>query len=229
VESESMSFLADLHWPGSPLAIAMTNISGEAKLNVKEGRFLDVDSANNTLRIFSLINFTAIAKRMSLDFSDVFGKGISFDKIKADVVFDHGLMSFKAPMLVEGTGSRFKVNGSVNLATGKLNNDLIVTLPVNRSLPWYAGYLSIANPLAGVGVLVGERIFRNQLEQFSSAKYSVSGTLDDPKVELVSIFTNEMNTDATVPQKPEKGSGNSTSEGGNLGKVQPEEFDQTNQ
>ena len=164
---------------------------------------------------------------MSLDFSDVFGKGISFDKIKADVAFDHGLMTFQAPMLVEGTGSRFKVNGSVNLDTGRLDNDLIVTLPVNRSLPWYAGYLSIANPLAGVGVLVGERIFRNQLEQFSSAKYSVSGTLDDPKVELVSIFTKEMNTDSRRPLEPETESESSASDGENLGKVQPES-DHTN-
>jgi len=205
VESKTMELVTSLDWPGSPLAIAMTTIAGPASLKVNHGSFLDVDSANNILRIFSLINFTAIVKRIALDFSDVFGKGISFDSITADVAFKEGILTFQSPMEVQGTGSRFRVNGTVNLATGALNNDMIVTLPVNRSLPWYAGFLALANPLAGAGVLVGERIFRNQLELFSSAKYSVAGTWDNPEVNLVSIFTKDMkvgNTDGTKNGKP---------------------------
>jgi uncharacterized protein YhdP len=65
---------------------------------------------------------------------------------------------------------------------------MLVTLPVSRSLPWYAAYVALANPLAGIGMLVGERVLRKPLEQFSSARYRISGTLDDPQVSFVSVF-----------------------------------------
>ncbi len=212
VENKSLTMFADLRWSGSPLAIAMLSIEGTVDLKINEGRFLDVDSANNTLRIFSLLNFTAIVKRMSLDFSDVFGKGISFDTVSANLSFNKGIMAFDPPLVMQGTGSRFKVNGTVDLNNGELNNDVLVTFPVNRSLPWYAGYLAIANPLAGVGVLIGEKIFRNQLELFSSAKYSVSGSIGDPKVELIGIFTKTM----------EDGNGRGESETGGTGQPEAE-------
>ena len=59
---------------------------------------------------------------------------------------------------------------------------------MSKSLPWYAAYLSFVNPLAAGAVLVGERIFRNQIQQVSSATYRVRGTLDDPDVKFVGIF-----------------------------------------
>ena len=94
----------------------------------------------------------------------------------------------------------------VDLDGGTLNNEMIVTLPVSASLPWYAAYLGIfANPLAAGAVIVGERIFRNQIEQFSSAKYKIEGTLDEPKVSFVRVFTNSMDdSDAADGQSQTK-------------------------
>ena len=50
-------------------------------MKAEKGRFVDIGEGSGAVRIFSLLNFAAIAKRMTLDFSDVFGKGISFDQI----------------------------------------------------------------------------------------------------------------------------------------------------
>jgi hypothetical protein len=97
------------------------------------------------------------------------------------------------PMKVKGTGSSFEVAGTVDLVDGALDNEMIVTLPVSKSLPWYAAYIAIANPLAGAGILVGERVLRKPIEQFSSAKYEIRGTLDEPDVNLVSVFDTSMN------------------------------------
>jgi len=158
-------------------------------MEVRDGRFLDVETGSGPMRVFSLLNFNAIAKRMTFDFSDVFGKGISFDEIEAKMAVDHGLVNFIEPMVIDGTGSNFKVSGSVDLVNGDLDNEMIVTLPVNKSLPWYAAYLGIvASPLAAGAVLVGERIFREQIQQFSSARYKVAGTLESPTVTFVGVF-----------------------------------------
>ena len=192
LESESMLTRASVSWPGSPLNFELLQLQGDVQMGVKEGRFLDATSGNNALRIFSLLNFTAIAKRMSLNFKDVFGRGISFEKIEADTKIDEGVLSFVQPMRVEGTGGDFKVNGVVDLNEGTLDNEMVVTLPVNKSLPWLGAYLALANPVVGLGVLVGERILRKPIKELSSAKYKISGPADDPELELVSVFDRSM-------------------------------------
>jgi uncharacterized protein YhdP len=183
---------ADFTWPGSPAAVDMLRLRGKATMRADNGRFLEMETAGGTLAVFSLLNFTAIAKRINLDFSDVSGKGISFDRLRARVALDRGLLTFVEPMEVEGTGSNFRIAGSVDLNTGKLDNEMIVTLPVSKSLPWYGAYIALANPIAGLGVLVGERVLRKPLEQFSSARYDIGGTLETPEVKLVSVFDTSM-------------------------------------
>ena len=65
---------------------------------------------------------------------------------------------------------------------------MIVTLPVSDSLPWYAAYVAIANPLAGIGVAVGERILRKPIQRMSSAKFSVSGSKNGPEVKVLTLW-----------------------------------------
>ncbi|MEQ8857320.1 MAG: AsmA-like C-terminal region-containing protein [Pseudomonadales bacterium] len=188
VETETATLTGAFSWTGSPLAVDLLKLRGTAAARATEGRFLEVESGAGAQRIFSLLNFTAIAKRMALNFGDVFGRGVSFDELNAEIGLNEGQLEFVEPMEVTGTGSRFRVTGRVDMKTGVLNNDMIVTLPVSQSLPWYAAYVALANPLVGLGVLVGERVLRKPLEQFSSARYRIGGTLDNPDVKFVSVF-----------------------------------------
>lgn len=47
-------------------------------------------------------------------------------------------------------------------------------------------------PTGAAGVLLGRRLFREQIEALSSVKYIVGGTYDEPEVELVEMFTNTL-------------------------------------
>ena len=199
LESESMRVMADLSWPGSPLNYSLVNVDGQFEALVKDGRFNDVAGGSNALRIFSLLNFTAIVKRLNFNFSDVFGRGLSFDEVSINAALRHGELEFVEPLHVQGTGGEFRVNGVIDLVEGELDNELVVTLPVNKSLPWLGAYLALANPIAGLGVLIGERIFRRPLEGLSSARYGITGTLDAPEVNLVSVFDDRMKRRADEP------------------------------
>lgn len=200
IESTSMATDLDVSWSGSPLNFELLQTRGDVAATVRTGRFLDVTSGQNAMRILSLLNFTAIAKRMSLNFKDVFGRGISFEKVESVTTLDDGLLTFVKPLRVEGTGGDFKVNGRINLASGELDNEMVVTLPVNKSLPWLGAYLALANPVVGIGVLVGERILRKPIKGLSSAKYRITGDTDDPKLELVNVFDRSMeDTPVEVP------------------------------
>jgi len=188
VETASTKLEADVTWPGSPLSFALFELVGKLSVKAEKGRFVEMGEGSGTVRIFSLLNFAAIAKRMTLDFSDVFGKGISFDKIEGAVLVDRGVINFAEPMAIDGTGGDFRFTGTVNLVNGTLDNEMVVTLPVSSSLPWYAAYLGFVNPIAAGAVLVGERLFRNQIDKFSSAKYKVAGTLQNPEVTFEQVF-----------------------------------------
>ncbi len=195
VESKQLSLRADLGWVGSPLAFKLSELDGSAELDLRDGRFVQVEGAG-AARLLGVFDFAAIARRARLDFTDVFGKGLSYDKISGRMQFASGQLSFPDTLQVEAPGSEFRLGGSVNLASGGLSNDMIVTLPLSRTLPWYAAYAAFANPLAGAGLFVAERLLRDQINQFSSAKYHISGTIDEPLVNFVSVF------DRTLDQSP---------------------------
>ncbi len=193
---------AEISWPGSPVNISLLDTTGGVNFVAREGRFIEAD-AGGGVRILSLLNFSKIANRINFDFSDVVGEGISFEKIEAAVALDSGQLNFPEPMIVDSSAGSFQVGGKVNLHSGELNNEMIVTLPVSKSLPWYGVYLALANPLAGLGVIVGERVLRKPIEQFSTAKYAVRGTLDDPEVSFVSLWDTSMNEPLEVPPTTE--------------------------
>ncbi len=179
-------------WAGSPANVSLLGLQGDIGFEASDGRFLEVDSANGGLRIMSLLNFSNIAKRINFDFSDVTGEGITFNKIEANVEMDEGQLDIVERMVIDSTSSNFEVGGSVDLRNGTLDNEMIVTLPVSNSLPWYGVYLALANPLAGIGVLVGERVLRKPIQQFSTAKFTVRGTLEEPEVDFVRLFDRSM-------------------------------------
>lgn len=183
---------ADVSWSGSPLNINLLGTDGEIEFDARDGRFMEVEAGSGGLRILSLLNFTQLAKRISLDFSDVVGEGMSFDRIDATVGLQGGELTFPKRLTVESSSGDFQLGGRVDLASGQLNNELIVTLPVSKSIPWYGLYLGLANPIVGATVVLGERMLRKPIEQFSTAKFAVTGTLDDPEVEFVSLWDRSM-------------------------------------
>jgi|GEM_PF-539010 len=193
MKTDTAMLNASVDWSGSPLNMTLLDLEGNVSFDANEGRFLDVQAGQGGLRILSLVNFANITKRISLDFSDVTGQGIEFRRIEGELRLAQGVVTFPERMLVDSPGSNFEFGGRVDLNNGILDNEMIVTLPVSESLPWYGVYVAaIVNPLAGLGVLIGQRMLRKPIEQFSSAKFSVKGTIDEPEVKFVSLWDKSM-------------------------------------
>ena len=200
-ESESLVASGSLRWPGSPLNFDLAHLSGEAALELRNGAFLDV--APSGTRIMSLINFSTIAKRMSFDFTDVFGRGVSFERVLADLTLDDGLARFAKPAEIIGTGGSILITGTVDLDEGHLDNEMVFIAPVlNSNLPWYAAFLAFSNPAGAAGVWLGRQVFKDQIKRLSSIKYRVGGTYDEPQVEFVSLLDNEVEVMPPADEPP---------------------------
>ncbi|MFL2526775.1 MAG: YhdP family protein [Candidatus Azotimanducaceae bacterium] len=195
--SESTEIAVDFSWKGTPFDFDLSNLRGVADFNLKDGRFVEMSPAEGGMKLASLLNFSKIFGRLSkLDFSDVRGRGIGYETVEAKVRFDEGMVSFVQPMIISSTSSRMRVGGTINLLENSLDNELIVTLPVSESLPWYAAYLAVANPIAGLGVIVGERVFRKPIEKFSSGKFRVKGAISDPDVSFIGLWDQKVEIDS---------------------------------
>jgi len=200
IVAEAVSVDVDFTWDGNPMDFDFLQLGGTANFELTKGRFIEITPAEGGMKLASLLNFSRVFGRIfKFDFSDVRGQGLGFEKVNAKVDFQQGIASFLEPMVVSSTSSRMIVGGSINMIDGILNNDLIVTLPVSESLPWYAAYLAVANPIAGLGVIVGERVLRKQVEKFSSGKYQIRGSIENPKISFVELWKQEV--DITGPKK----------------------------
>lgn len=204
LDAESFAFDLDLAWPGSPMALTARELDGRVRVEVDRGRFVQVEAGTGPLRLIGLFNFATIARRMRLDFTDVYQRGMAFDEIDGVLDFDSGRVRSTRPLRIAGPGSSFRIGAELDLVSEVLEGDIIVTLPVSRNLPWYAAYaILLANPITGAGVLVAERVFRDQIDRFSSARYRLRGTLDQPEVSFVSIFADEVDLPARLRPEDE--------------------------
>ncbi len=68
--------------PGSPAWVATKRFSGTLDASLNKGQFVEVEGSAQALRVFGLLNFNSIGRRLRLDFSDLFGKGLSYDRVK---------------------------------------------------------------------------------------------------------------------------------------------------
>lgn len=196
VEGQDIAMMADVSWEGSPAMVELTRITGTVQLLEGEGRFVQAKTSGAALKILGIFNFAQLARRFRLDFSDVVKKGHEFNRISGKVSFSNGSVEVAEPVMIQSPASIFTLGGKVDLISGELDNDLVVTLPLNRALPWYAAYSAIVTgPLAGLGVVIAQRLFKKQIQAISSAKYYIGGTWDEPDIKFDSIFNASVRAD----------------------------------
>ncbi|MFT7221389.1 MAG: hypothetical protein ACI8Z1_003011 [Candidatus Azotimanducaceae bacterium] len=192
IEGEGLKLTVDSTWHGSPAMVDFLKLDGLVTIHEGKGRFVQADTGG-ALNFLGVFDFASLARRFRLDFADVLEKGLEFTDINGSALINQGFLEVKDPIVITGTSGRFTLGGVIDMNAGTMDNDLVVTLPVGRTLPWYAAYSAIATgPLAGAGVIIAQRVFANQINLMSSAKYKISGTLEAPDIEFVSIFSDEV-------------------------------------
>jgi uncharacterized protein YhdP len=199
LEGQEFNFHSRLKWPGSPLNMAIENLTGQLSINGGKGRIVQAEASSGPLKLLGIFDFAEIAKRFRLDFSGLLAEGHSFSSVTGAVAMHDGSIDVTEPVVLVGAGSQFTLAGNLNLVSDKIDTDLIVTLPVNKNLPWYAAYTAFATgPITAAGVFLAQKVFRKQIQDMTSLKYEILGTLTEPEVKFVSMF------DASVRELPEK-------------------------
>ncbi|HYQ37757.1 MAG TPA: YhdP family protein [Pseudomonas sp.] len=180
----SRDFRVDVEgsWPGSPVAAGLRHFSGSLDTRVRQGQLVEVEGGAAALRMFGLLNFNALGRRLRLDFSDLFGRGLGYDSIKGQLVGTDGVLLIREPLVLEGPSTRLELNGQLDMAQERVAANLRVTLPLSNNLP-LAALLAGAPPVAGALFIV-DRLVGDRLSRVASVEYRVDGTLQDPQISL---------------------------------------------
>lgn len=189
VEAKNSKFDLDLAWQGSPIGFNYASLNGLVKVSIKDGILIS-DNAG-ALKAFGVLNFNTISRRLQLDFSDLYEDGVVFDILKTRLSIENGLTTFVDPLLIDGPSAKFQSTGWVNLNTENINQNLVVTFPVTSSLPLVAVLAGFAPQVAGA-IYVTEKLIGEELERFTSASYTITGTIEEPKMVIDRAFDNKV-------------------------------------
>lgn len=180
VTSEKFQLQADGRWPGSPAWVSLKRFSGSLDATLESGQFVEVEGGAQALRVFGLLNFNSIGRRLRLDFSDLLGKGLSYDKVKGVLVASDGVYVTRKPITLAGPSSNLELNGTLDMVKDRVDAKLLVTLPVTNNLPIAA--LIVGAPAIGGALFLVDKLLGDRVARFASVQYKVEGPWKEPKI-----------------------------------------------
>lgn len=189
VEGRDLKSQVALSWLGSPAGFNTRTLDGDVTLRISKGKVNAEGAA--ALKAFGALNFNSLFRRLRLDFSDLVGSGMAFDVMKGSAHIEQGMFTFTEPLTVDGPGGKFLTSGSSDLNLETLDMKLAVTFPVTGTLPLVAVIAGFAPPVAA-SIYVTERLIGDELERFTSASYSITGTWTEPQAKLNKAFDNSV-------------------------------------
>lgn len=169
-------------WPGTPADFGLAQLSGSLNLSIGSGRILDVEPGAG--RILGLASLQAIPRRLSLDFSDLFSPGMSFNAINGSFRFSEG-SAWTEDLRLDGPAAAVGIRGRTGLADRSYDQELDVFPRVGGALPVLG---AIAGGPAGAAAgLVVQNVFARPLDQVARARYRVTGSWEHPEIEQVPV------------------------------------------
>jgi uncharacterized protein YhdP len=162
---------AKLAWPGPIYDPDLSHINGTVELDFKNGRILDIEPGR-AARLFGLFSIQTLPKRLILDFSDLFSKGLGFDSIHGSFKLEEG-DAYTHDFQLLGPSADVALKGRIGLGAQDYDQKLRVTPHITD----VAFLLSIvtAQPL----LILLQQILKQDIEGAAAVEYTLTGSWDN--------------------------------------------------
>lgn len=130
-----------------------------------------------------LFSLHSLSRRLALDFSDLFQKGLGFDSIEGTFSLSNG-HAYTRDLTLKGPAARIDISGRIGLKDRDYDQIVTVTPRVSSALP-IAGTIA-GGPAVGAALFLAERFLRQEIDQVARYRYSVTGPWSDPVVKRIS-------------------------------------------
>ena len=167
-------------WADFPSQFEINNISGKMRIEIGQGEVVDAEPGMG--RVLGLFSLTNLPRRLILDFRDVFGKGLHFESMDGDFTLENG-EAYTQSFVIDSSSAKIIVTGKTGLANQDYNQTVTVTPRVGRVLPTI-GAITGGAVGAAAGFFV-QGMFRRDLKNVGKIVYKVTGSWDEPIIELI--------------------------------------------
>lgn len=169
-------------WAGSPAEFALSRLNGEVEFSVVDGNITGADAGPG--RLLGLVSFTALPKRLALDFRDVFESGFSFDQANGSFSLDDGVATTD-DLLLESSSASISVSGKTDLVDRRYDQVITIRPGVGNTLP-IIGALA-AGPGGAAAGLALQGLLHDSLAEATQVRYRITGSWDEPVIEPVEV------------------------------------------
>jgi uncharacterized protein (TIGR02099 family) len=189
----------DAVWPGPPSAFALAKLeSGTITLKVAEGRIPEVEPGAG--RFFGLFSLSEIPRRLTLDFSDFFKSGFTFNSIDGTFRLDAG-NAYTDDLLIKSPAADIAITGRTGLRARDYDQQMVVSPHGGATLP-IVGAIA-AGPAGAAAGLVLQGVLGKPIGKAMGSRYHVSGSWEKPEITLIAKETLRRSRPESKPQEPD--------------------------
>lgn len=176
----TLDFQGGFTWAGPITSVELERLAGDAKMTITDGVLNNVEPGSG--RYVGLLSLSALPRRLSLDFSDMLIKGMEFSKITGTYRIEDGVL-YTRNTRMDGPAAKIRISGKTGIADRSYDQTIKVTPKIRETLP-VIGAVS-AGSTVGWGLLLLQNLFKKVIDDAVEVEYKVTGSWDDPKIELV--------------------------------------------
>jgi len=188
----------DARWPGAPSALSLASMDGTLSVHVSDGRIPEVSSPGAG-RLLGLASLAELPRRMTLDFGDVFGKGLAFDSMAGDFTLANGVATtnnFK----IHSPAAEISITGRTDLRAKKFDQQMVVVPHAGNSLPIVGAV--VGGPIGAAAGFAVQGLLGRGLNRAVGARYKITGKWDKPVMTLMEKHTAPVLPPAAVAPMP---------------------------
>lgn len=170
-----------LSWPGAPQQFSRAGVAGDVRMKLGKGAILKVEPGLG--RVLGMLNLDTLWRRLSFDFSDLFGKGLAYDSVLGTFQLGNGQAVTKG-FLIDAVPAKIVINGRAGLVARDLDQIVTVIPHTSVALP-IAGALA-GGPAVGAAVLLAQQLVGEKVDSITATHYAVKGGWDEPQITKIS-------------------------------------------
>ena len=173
------TLVGNLNWIGAPHEFDYARLNGDFDLRIKDGELIQVEPGGG--KLFGLLNFNALARRLTLDFSDVFSSGLEFDRMRyAGVLADGAAIMQDA--YIFSPALFVQMEGKLDLDKELIDMEIHLSPELGGNLTLLS---ALANPAAGAVMFLTQQLFKDEMRSSTFQSYRALGSWDDYTVESI--------------------------------------------
>lgn len=180
IQKASFDISTKLAWKGSPWTMQIDSLKGHIDTQFGKGFVSDV---NGTAKLLGLFSLDSIIRKMKLDFSDVFDKGMAFDSIDGSGDIAQGVFVTNN-LKMDAVAGEMSIKGLADLNSRTIDAEVSFVPDITSGIPVLSAFA--VTPVTALYVLAITTVISPVVEVFTEVNYEVKGPIDSPSVKETS-------------------------------------------